>query len=544
MASSQIGKTETFLNNPIGYYIHQDPAPILMVQPILDSARGWSKERFVPMLRDTPVLNGLVRDPRSKDSSNTILQKVFPGGYIFMAGANSPASLASRPIRIVMFDEIDKFPASAGPEGDPISLAKKRTTTFWNRKIAMTSTPSIKGASRIEHAFESSDQRFYHVPCPQCDTLIVLKWGGPDADFGIKWDKDQPESAYYVCQECGGVVDETDKPRMLTRGKWIATAPFKKTAGFHINEIYSPWVTWPEMVADFLEKKKLPETLKTFVTHSLAETWEETGDQVEEGPLLARREHYAKAPAGVLVITAGVDIQEDRVEITYQGFGLDMETWMLDHIVVPGDFDHKDTKTALDQQLARTFETEDGVVLTVVSACIDSGHKTQAVYDFVKRREVRRIFAIKGVSSVGHPVIKRPKEKNKKGVTLHNVGVDQAKELIYGHLKVVDPGPGYCHFPFTGLQTGGEIGEEYFQGLTAEKCVTEFKRGYPKRVWKQVRKRNEPLDCRVYSYAAFYNLNANMEALASHRQAMVENPDQPVQKPARHRRRVISKGVE
>jgi len=523
MASSQIGKTESFINNPIGYYIHQDAAPILLIQPTLELARTWSKDRFVPMLRDTPALKELVRDPRSKDSDNTILHKVFPGGHITMAGANSAASLAMRPIRILFFDEVDKYPESVGTEGDPISLAGKRATTFWNRKKAYCSSPTVKDISRIEGLFEGSDKRYYNVPCPVCDTLIVLKWGGPDADFGVKWDKDKPETAYYVCQECGGVIEEGDKPRMLTRGKWIATAEFKGKAGFHINELYSPWVTWAEMVKDFLEKKKLPETLKTFVNLSLGETWEEQGDQVDEGPLLARREHYGpKIPSDILLVTAGIDVQDDRLEIEVTGWGLDMENWLIDYIVLPGDIDKKTTKTELDDQLARTFETEDGGVLHIVTACIDSGgHRTQAVYDYVKKRERRRIYAIKGVSSLGHPVIKRPKEKNKKGITLHSVGADQTKELVYGHLKVINLGPGYCHFPFEGVQTAHPIDGDYFKGLTAEKCVTRYLKGFPKREWIQVRKYNEPLDCRVYSYAAFYNLNANMKALSGKREQQV-----------------------
>ena len=285
------------------------------------------------------------------------------------------------------------------------------------------------------------------------------------------------------------------------------------------------------IVADFLEKKKLPETLKVFINSTLAETWEEQGEKLEEGPLLARREHYGpNVPEGVLLITAGIDVQDDRLEVEVTGWGLDMESWLLDYIIIPGDFDTKQTKADLDQQLARTFETEDGVTLHIVSACIDSGgHRTQAVYDYVKPRERRRIFAIKGISSIGHPVIKRPKARNKKGVTLHMVGADQTKELVYGHLRVVDPGPGYCHFPFEGLQTKHPIDTEYFQGLTAEKCVTEYNKGFPKRVWKKVRKRNEPLDCRVYSYAAFYNLNANMQALVGQRDKQVAELQQLTQ---------------
>jgi len=531
MACTQIGKTEC-LNNVVGFFIEHDPSPIMVVQPTIAVGQYWSKKRLSPMLRDTPVLNGLVSENmKAKDSSNTILEKDFPGGDINIAGANSPSSLSSRPRRVVLFDETNKYPSSAASEGDPISLGRERTSNFWNKKIGETSTPGIKDICRIEHAFEQTDKRYYHVFCPQCKDLITLKWGGPKADFGLKWDKSQPGTVYYVCQECGGVIDESDKAAMLAQGEWIATEPFKGKAGFHINKLYSPWVPWPVIVADFLEKKKLPETLKVFINSTLAETWEEQGEKLEEGPLLARREHYGpNVPEGVLLITAGIDVQDDRLEVEVTGWGLDMESWLLDYIIIPGDFDTKQTKADLDQQLARTFETEDGVTLHIVSACIDSGgHRTQAVYDYVKPRERRRIFAIKGISSIGHPVIKRPKARNKKGVTLHMVGADQTKELVYGHLRVVDPGPGYCHFPFEGLQTKHPIDTEYFQGLTAEKCVTEYNKGFPKRVWKKVRKRNEPLDCRVYSYAAFYNLNANMQALVGQRDKQVAELQQLTQ---------------
>ena len=542
MAGTQLGKTEV-LNNVTGFFIGYDPSPIMVVQPTLPMAMYWSKKRLSPMLRDTPELSGLISDLRSKakDSSNTILEKDFIGGDINIAGANSPASLASRPRRVVLFDEVNKYPASAGAEGDPISLGEERVSNFWNSITLKTSTPGVKGLCRIEHSFEQSDKRYYFVPCPNCHEMITLKFGGPKADFGIKWDDGRPESVYYVCQECAGICYESDKPRMLTLGNWQATADFTGHAGFRINKLYSPWVTWLEIVADFLEKKKLPETLKVFVNSTLAETWEEKGDQVEEEPLLARREHYGpEVPAGVLVITAGMDVQDDRLEITFTGFGLEKEKWFLDHIVLPVDIARVELWGEIDQQLDRTFITEDGVTLRVVSTMIDSGgHRTQSVYDYVKSREIRRIFAGKGISKAGHPIVKRPKEKNKKGVTLHMLGVDQAKELLYGHLRIVEPGPGYCHFPFSGVITGEDLGRDYFLGLTAEKCMTRFSKGFPIHEWTKVRKRNEPLDCYVYSLAAFYNLNANMEGLAGQRQDMVKGIDNQTTT----NRRVRSKGI-
>ena len=220
MTSAQVGKTETFLNNPVGYFIAQDPAPILVIQPTLEMAQTWSKDRFAPMLRDTLVLKELVKDPRARDSNNTILHKTFAGGHITMAGANSASSLASRPIRIVFMDEVDRFPASAGSEGDPVALTKKRTTTFWNRKIIMTSTHTVKGASRIEQAFSESDQRKYYVPCPECGEFQILYWAN------IRWDQDEvgkhlPETARYICEFCEYEIKEADKSRLLLGGSGV-----------------------------------------------------------------------------------------------------------------------------------------------------------------------------------------------------------------------------------------------------------------------------------------------------------------------------------
>jgi len=532
MAGTQLGKTEV-LNNVTGYFIGCDPCAIMVVQPTLTLANYWSKKRLAPMLRDTPVLAGLVSDnKKAKDSSNTILEKDFPGGDINISGANSPSSLASRPRRMVLFDEINKYEASAGAEGDPISLGEERTTNYWNRIVGKTSTPGIKGICLIENALEQTDRRIYEVPCPNCYEMIDLKWGGPEADFGIKWDKGRPDSAYYVCQICAGICYEADKARMLTLGKWRPTQPFTGKAGFWINKLYSPWWSWPKIVADFLARKNLPEKLQVFTNSTLAETWELPGDQVEEEPLLARREHYGpKVPPGVLVVTAGVDIQDDRVEITFVGHGLESEKWLLDHVVLSVDIARVELWVEIDQQLQTIFKTEDGVALRVVSTMIDSGgHRTQAVYDYVKTREIQRIFASKGISRIGHPISKRSSAKNKKGITLYIHGADQAKELLYGHLRIVEPGPGYCHFPFEGVLFGTPIDRDYFRGLTAEKCTTRHRKGFPVREWIKVRKRNEPLDCYVLAIAALYNLNANMEAIAGKREKEVNKDTAQKQK--------------
>ena len=408
MTSAQVGKTET-INNVVGYYIDQDPSPILLVQPTIEMAEVWSKDRLAPMIRDTPVLRDLVRDPRSRDSGNTVRQKQFIGGQIAMAGANSASSLSGRPVRIVLLDEVDRFPPSAGTEGDPVMLAKKRTTTFWNRKILIVSTPTTRGASRVEAAWEESDQRFYEVPCLQCGSFQVLSWGQ------LKFDRDEkgrPVNVRYECEHCRGQLTESDKLRMIRNGKWIARRPWiERTAGFWINELYSPWSSWLNMAENFLEAKKRPETLRVFVNTSLGETWEEEGVTVDDASLMSRREDYGEGdplPEGILLLTAGVDVHDDRLEGTAWGFGLGEESWVVHHVVFRGNPETSlQVWRDLDDWLIRSWPTDSGNALRVAAACVDSGgHATQQVYNFCRKREGRRIWAVIGRSGAGLPLIK------------------------------------------------------------------------------------------------------------------------------------------
>jgi phage terminase large subunit GpA-like protein len=322
MKSAQVGWTE-ILNNVIGYHVHQDPAPMLLVQPTLEMAESWSKDRLAPMVRDTPVLTERIADPKSRDTGNTLLHKKFTGGHLTVAGANSPSGLASRPIRVVLFDEVDRYPASAGTEGDPISLGKKRTATFWNRKILAGSTPTIKGSSRIEAGFESGDQRFYHVPCPHCGEFQRLIWSQ------VKWPDGQPELAEYICVACGAILTEADKPEMLRAGEWRGSKEFSGIVSFHISELYSPWSTWAEMAVAFVRAKRFPETLQTWINTSLGETFEERGEEVAAVGLSQRREAYTvnSIPGGALMLTVGVDVQDDRLEASVWAWGRDEEAW-------------------------------------------------------------------------------------------------------------------------------------------------------------------------------------------------------------------------
>jgi phage terminase large subunit GpA-like protein len=498
MSSAQVGKTE-IINNVVGYYVSQDPAPLLIVQPTLEMAEAWSKDRLAPMVRDTPVLTDLVADPKSRGSGNTLLHKVFPGGHITMAGANSSPSLASRPIRVVLLDEVDRYPASAGTEGDPVALAIKRTATFWNRRILLTSTPTVKGASRIEQAFEHSDQRRYHVPCPHCSEFQVLKWAA------VQWTENAPESARIACTGCGALLDDSDRVDMVAQGEWRATAPFKGIAGFHLWEAYSPWRSLSEIVDDFLKAKPYPETLKTWINTTLGEVWEDQlGERIAGESLASRAEDYAQwtVPAAALLLTAGVDVQHDRLALALWAYGPGEEAWAIAWEEIFGSPADGSTWNKLDEVLARRLPHEEGGEIGITAACIDAGDgvTTGYVLDYCRARRKRHILAIKGQSQSSKPPIGRP---TKVDVTLRGVaspgsallwpvGSDTIKGWLMGRIRA----EGMVHFP-------AGMPDEYYAQLTAERLVTKHSRGMARREWvKAPSARNEALDATVYAYAA------------------------------------------
>jgi len=501
MKSAQVGATEILLN-VIGYYIDQDPSPMLVMQPTLQMGQAFSKDRLATMIRDSEKIRGCVKDPRSRDSGNTVLSKKFPGGNLNIVGSNSASGLASRPIRIVLADEVDRYEASAGSEGDPISLATKRTTTFWNKKIYLCSTPTVKGLSRIETAFEESDKRYYHVPCPECNKKQVLKWKN------IVWEENKPETASYACDHCGSVINESKKQWMLKHGEWIASDTSSNTAGFHISELYSVWSTWADMAKNFLEAKKNPEMLKTWINTALGESWEEQGETVEYETLLGRRLNYdfTTIPEDVLVLTAGVDTQKDRLELQLVGWGKNYEAWVCDYKIFWGDPNAMNVWSDLDAYLKRRFKTESDRMIPISCCTIDSGgHHTNQVYQFTKPRQARRIFAVKGLSTAGKPIANKPTFVGKNKAVLYGIGADSAKEAIFARLSVENE--------LTTLHFCSDLDEEYFKQLTAEKRVTKFVRGRKNLVWKQIRPRNEALDTLVYNFAAIYILNPNFNSI-------------------------------
>lgn len=512
MKSAQAGASE-IVNNILGYYMAHDPGPILFLQPTLEMAEAYRKDRISPMLRDTPQLAALVEDAKSRDSGNTLLHLQFPGGHLTLAGANSPASLASRPIRVVLADEVDRYPVSAGTEGDPLSLAAKRSVTFHDRRMVMVSTPTVKGASRIEAAYQESDQRRFHVPCPHCDQKQVLEWEQ------VKFSPEDPDSAAYVCVHCARKWTESDRGSAVRAGEWRASAPFNGAAGFHLSELYSPWRSLAAITQDFLTSKPYPERLRTWVNTSLGQTWEVSAAAVIEPHFLAKRaEDYALGtlPPGVGVVVAAVDVQGDRLELYVWGFGEGEECWLLDRVVLYGDPAGELLWEQLIEQLDRPLTASGGALVVPRAVMVDTGGlHTQVVYGFVRANGVRetphgmqQILAIKGSKSADSPIIGVPTSQDVSlkgqrisgGVKLWPVGSSTVKSLLYGRLKIETPGHGYVHF-------SAQLPEDVYQQITAERLITKYVRGFGTLVWELQRgRRNEALDCFVYSYAAAVHL--------------------------------------
>lgn len=502
MSSAQVGKSEIILNT-LGYFIDYDPSPILLLQPTEGNAKDFSKDRIATMIRDTPNLKAKVEDSKSRDSGNTMLHKTFPGGHLSMVGANSPAGLASRPIRILLADEIDRFPVSAGAEGDPLSLAEKRTKTFWNKKKVFVSTPTIKGASKIEKEFNDTNQAEWCLPCPCCGRHQPLRWEQihfSDITMQCKF-----------CKERSGEMDWKEG-----EGKWVSQCEGNpKRLGFHLNALSSPWERWDTIIENFKEaKKKGKEELKTWINTTLGETWEDQdGEAADEEALLKRREVYnCEVPQGVLVLTCGVDVQDDRLELEVVGWGVGKISWGIEYVTFIGDPGQRVVWDQLEHYLCKEFHYEDGSRLLISSTCIDSGgHHTDDVYSYCKVREHRRIYAIKGKGGTGIPFIHKYGRSNKQNVLLFILGVDSGKETLLSRLKInYQDEPGYCHFP---VEEQKGYGEGYFKALTSERKVKKYIRGQVKIEWKKKGRRNEALDVRNYATAALEILNPNLEEL-------------------------------
>ena len=509
MAGAQLGKTEA-INNVVGYLIAHAPGPALFVQPTIEMCKRLSKQRLDALIHETPCLKDKVAPARSRDSGNTMFSKEFPGGILLLAGANSATGLRSAPCRWVMLDECDAFPDDVDGEGDPCALAERRASTFSRRKVILTSTPTVKEASRIETEYQAGDQRRYFVPCPHCDHFQTLEWKN------LKWRDGDPKTAAYVCESCGAYIPEHHKSEMLRRGEWRATSTSldPRTVSFHLSSLYSPlgWKSWEEIVGEFLRAKNDAPLLKTFVNTVLGETWEEEiGAKIGAESLSERAEFYpaGEIPSTACIVTAGVDVQDNRVAIGLYAWGEGEECWLISHTEIYGDPAGMKLWSQVDDVLLRDYPHEGGGVIRPVGIGVDSGgHYTSEVYTYARQRQRNGVFALKGQSIRNKPPIGKPSKVdiNYKGQVLKNsaevfpVGSDTIKSTIFGRLKHNEPGPGYIHFH-------AEAGHEYFKQLTSERQVVRYVKGFAIREWKKrASDRNEALDCFVYSYSALHYL--------------------------------------
>jgi len=510
---TQLGKSET-CNNWIGYTIDHNPGPVMLVQPTLDTAKRYSKQRIAPLIEATPVLRHRVKPARARDSGNTLLEKEFDGGILIVTGANSAAGLRSMPARDLLFDEIDAYGLSVEDEGDPISIAEKRQDTFARRKRLKTSTCTIKGESRIEQAYQASDRRRYWVPCPHCSEHQVLRWAG------LKWDDGHPETVRYCCEHCGALIDESSKTDMLAAGEWRAEAPDARTRGYWLSSLYSPlgWLSWEKIAREFLDAHAASAQgdatlLQVWTNTRLAETWELTGNSVSGTEIQKRAEPYGlrTVPRGVLLLTASVDVQGDRLELMLHGWGRAEEYWSIDYAKLYGDPAEDTVWHQLDELLKTPLKNVFGLDLRVSATAIDhGGHHSQRVETFTRPRHGRHVIAVKGQSQQGKPIIGKPSERDtnwkgkkvKAGARVWPVGSDTGKYVLYQRLALTQPGPGYIH-------TSNELDDEFYKGLTAETLVTRYIKGRPRSEWHLKKgERNEPLDLWVYGYAALAYLGA------------------------------------
>jgi phage terminase large subunit GpA-like protein len=502
--ASQMGITDAAILNAIGYFMDQDACPILVVQPTIELAEAFSTDRLAPMLRDSPRLHGIVADPRSRNSTNTLRRKAFRGGYVAIGGANSAASLSGRPVRLVLLDEVDRYPLSAGTEGNPIQLACARTSAFWNRKIVIASSPGLKGFSHIEREMAQSTCEHWYLPCPFCELMQILSW-----------DRIRFLDMWHRCLSC---VEHAPKYRWLAgRGEWRAHRPTDErgnkvlTRGFFLSGLCNPWLDWEILRDEFLRAVSANsegdiEPLKAWHNTRIGDLFEDRGERVEIDLYRDRREIYtSEIPDGTLLLSAGVDVGEMMLNYEIVGWGKGRESWAIEYGMLDGDPREQDVWNLLDEAVVRrTFTCSDGKKMRVRKIAVDSGFCADHVYAYTKARQPRCI-ATKGVGGIGKPFIYGAGSFDKtRRARVQNLGVDTGKEEIVNRLTVANPGRGFCHFP---CADNGEpargYDEEYFRGLTAERRVVKSKHGFRTWIWtKRLSQRNEPFDCRILNLAA------------------------------------------
>ena len=492
----------------LGYFIHQDPSPILVLLPGGDDAESFSKERIAPMIRDTPVLRGLVSEAKGHSTANTIGQKTFPGGSLSIAGAGSSRNVARRTVRVVLRDEIDKWEPL--PDGDAMKLSQDCTATFRHRsKIIDACTPTRAG-SNIDKAYEASDQREWFIPCPHCGAFqsLVGWWESGAFHERVRWDSTLPtretqaHSAHIHCAECDKPWSESERLRAVDAGEWRATAPYSGIAGFCINWWYSPWKSTADVVLEFLNSKGSATDLESFVNCKLAENWVEPGEVLDFEKLQSRAEDFqlGDVPAGVVMLAAGVDVQKDWVEGYVRGFGEGKQSWVVDHIYISGRFSESTVQSQLNEALDKMYEHAGGSMLPIAMTAIDSGYYTTEVYQWARTRSASRVMVIKGTTQ-GDSLLNPPHaeqvgkdgKRAKRGVKVWPINVNIAKSEFYNYLKSERPKPGepfptgWVHFP-------KNMPEEFYQQLCSEQYVTHVVKGRRRSEWVKIRERNEALD--------------------------------------------------
>ncbi|MGX9855786.1 phage terminase large subunit family protein [Limimaricola variabilis] len=533
MWGAQVGKTLLALCAQ-SYRIEHNPVSQIMMQPSQGDLHTWLETKFNPLVDANDALQELIAKPRGRDGVNNQRMKSYPGGFLMFSWSGSPKTMRGRSAPFIVCDETDGYDRTH--EGHPVSLLWQRAATFGDQRLLMEiSTPTFKGASHIEDAFEAGDRRRFHVACPDCGHHQHLKWGQ------VSWSKDEagehrPETAGYVCEDCGSVWTDAQRIAAIRGAEragagWKAERPFRGHASYHLNELYSCFRKLGDIVQSFLDKKAQGD-LQTFVNVSLAETWEEEGDQVDGAALMQRAHAFsAPVPRGAAMLTAGIDMQQDRLEVEIVGWGLGEESWSIDYRVLWGDPLRPEVWAELDAVLAETWEHESGAQLGISGACLDTGGSeglTSAAYDYARGKTARRLFAIKGVGGWGRPIVSAPsrkKSRRTRPVPLFPVGVDEAKLVVAKRFAIADPGPGFCHVPDTRAP-------EWFAQATAEALRTRKVKGFAVREWHKVRERNEALDCRVYAYAALKLVNPNLPRLVAALAEDEEAEDDAVELPS------------
>jgi len=513
MKSSQVGVTEAVVN-VLGYTLDHAPCPAMVLLPTLETRDAWKVQKLNPLLQETDVVRAVLGGVRARDASNRQDLIDFPGGVLFLAGGNSPNSYAQKSVRLLILDDLDRFPEEVGEEGDIITLAEGRTKAFPRATRMYISTPTVAGGL-IDRQYGKSDQRRYHVPCPHCGERQPLEWGGPDAPHGIKWTVlpgadgagGTVANVRYVCRECGAEIGEHHKPAMLAGGVWIARHPERAMRGYHISALYAPiglGPSWADLVRGWLAAQDNTSTLRAWINTNLGEPWVERGEEVDPLSIMTRLEGYDTESHGVRVRAIGVDVQKDRIEVSVYEFGPGEEAWAIDHLIVAGD------TAGLDPWADLAAELD---AIGPDCGAIDTGYNTDQVLAFAARRPW--LFPCKGIEGRGKTLIesdderkRRLRKRRKKGFSPFLVGDEAAKALITQRLKLEpgaqgdkggQPRPGYIHFP----ANEPAFDDEFFAQLTSNRLVEKTHRGKLLREWVQTRVRNEAYDCWKLALAGF-----------------------------------------